>query len=207
MAGAEPKTSVEVSRLLGRLLAGDESARASIVARCLDRVTVLARRHMRGFPGVARWEQTDDVVQEVTQRLERALRTVRPRSPREFFNLCSRHIRFELIEFQRKHFGREGIGANHASPGPQTDLGRVDALAGAPADGSDDPARLARWTELHTHVDRLPDEDREVFDLIWYHDLTHANAAAVMGVSTKTVSRRWRQARLRIHHLLEDRQL
>lgn len=207
MAGAQPKTSAEVGRLLERLRHGDESARAELVARCLQRVTALARGQIRNFPGVARWEQTDDVVQEVTRRLSQALRTVRPQSPRDFFNLCSRHIRFELIELHRKHFGCEGIGANHASPGPQTDIGRGARLADAPADDSDDPQKLARWTELHRHVDRLPDDHREVFDLIWYHDLTHADAAAVMGVSTKTVSRRWREARLRMHYLLEDRQL
>ena len=45
---------------------------------------------------------------------------------------------------------------------------------------------------------------REVFELIWYQDLTHADAAAVLGVATKTIQRRWREARLQLHHLLDD---
>lgn len=64
------------------------------------------------------------------------------------------------------------------------------------ANSTHDPARLAEWTELHERVGTMPDEQREVFDLLWYDELTHDEAAEVLNVSTKTVSRRWREARL-----------
>ena len=42
---------------------------------------------LRHFPGVQRWEQTDDVVQNALVRLWNALRDVRPPSAREFAGL------------------------------------------------------------------------------------------------------------------------
>ena len=44
---------------------------------------------LRDFPGVARWEGTDDVLQNATLRLYRALKDVTPESPRSFFNLAA----------------------------------------------------------------------------------------------------------------------
>jgi RNA polymerase sigma-70 factor (ECF subfamily) len=43
-------------------------------------------------------------------------------------------------------------------------------------------------------IDHLPDEEREVFGLVRVQGLTHAEAAEVMGVSTKTVQRRLNRA-------------
>jgi RNA polymerase sigma-70 factor (ECF subfamily) len=40
---------------------------------------------------------------------------------------------------------------------------------------------------------------REVFDLVWYQGLTNAEAAEILGVSTKTVRRRWQAGCLRLH--------
>jgi hypothetical protein len=47
-----------------------------------------------------------------------------------------------------------------------------------------------------------PMEEREVFDLLWYHALTQAEAAELLQVTDRTVKRRWRSARLRLHRAL-----
>ena len=47
-------------------------------------------------------------------------------------------------------------------------------------------------------VESLNDEDREVFDLLWYQGLTQGEAAEVLGLSEKTVNRRWVAARMRL---------
>ena len=39
-------------------------------------------------------------------------------------------------------------------------------------------------------IDSLPEDEREVFDLVRIQGLTHAEAAEVLGVSPKTVQRR-----------------
>lgn len=51
-------------------------------------------------------------------------------------------------------------------------------------------------------VDKLPDEEREVFGLLWYEGLTQPEAASVLNVSLKTVKRRWQSARLLLHRAM-----
>jgi RNA polymerase sigma-70 factor (ECF subfamily) len=203
---SRPSTTARVDRLLERLIAGDAQAKAAVIERSQRRLTELARRQMHGFPAVARWEQTDDVVQGASVRLHRALEHARPPNAREFFYLAAAVIRRELIDLKRRLFGPGGVAAHHASPRPELPSGSGPDVADA-AGGTFDPAKLARWTELHEHVERLPEELREVFDLLWYDQLTHDEAAQALGVSTKTVQRRWREARLALHHLVEDGEL
>ena len=61
---------------------------------------------------------------------------------------------------------------------------------------------MVAWREFHEQVDLLPDEEREVFDLIWYQGLMHTQAAELLDVSARTVKRRWQSACLKLHHLL-----
>lgn len=174
---------------LDRLRAGDDSAREQLLSRACDRLGRLARKMLRADPRVGRWEDTDDVRQNAMLRLYRALAEVRPATPRDFFRLAALHIRRELIDLARRHYGPAGAGRHHQSF-PQ---GAPDAPE--PADTSHDPQRLAHWSEFHAAIERLPDEEREAFDLLWYHDLSQAEAAALLGVSERTLQRRWRSAR------------
>jgi DNA-directed RNA polymerase specialized sigma24 family protein len=64
------------------------------------------------------------------------------------------------------------------------------------------PDRLAAWTEFHEKVGQLPAEEQEAFHLLWYQDLKEAEAAALIGVSVRTLQRRWQSARLKLHHAL-----
>jgi RNA polymerase sigma-70 factor (ECF subfamily) len=50
----------------------------------------------------------------------------------------------------------------------------------------------------------LPEDEREVFDLVGIQGLTHAEAASVVGVSEKTVQRRLSRARLLLAERLAD---
>ncbi len=67
-----------------------------------------------------------------------------------------------------------------------------------------DPAALAEWAEFHQRVETLPLELREVVDLLWYQELTQDEAAELLGTSSKTVSRRWREARLMLAEALRQ---
>jgi RNA polymerase sigma-70 factor (ECF subfamily) len=53
-------------------------------------------------------------------------------------------------------------------------------------------------------IDGLPEDEREVFDLVGIQGLTHPEAAAVVGVSQKTVQRRLNRARLLLAERLAD---
>jgi RNA polymerase sigma-70 factor (ECF subfamily) len=53
-------------------------------------------------------------------------------------------------------------------------------------------------------IEALPEDEREVFDLVGIQGLTHAEAAAVVGVSEKSVQRRLSRARLLLAERLPD---
>jgi RNA polymerase sigma factor (sigma-70 family) len=57
---------------------------------------------------------------------------------------------------------------------------------------------------LSPSVQRLPQTEREVFDLLWYEGLTQAEAALVLGVTERTIKNRWRSAKLGLQRLLGD---
>jgi RNA polymerase sigma-70 factor (ECF subfamily) len=179
---------------LDRLQAGDESAREALLASASGRLTRLAHRMLKGHPGVRRWEETDDLLQNALVRLDRALRTVRPPTVLDFIRLAATMLRRELIDLARHYHGPMGLGTNHDSQG--------EAGPAAPHDTTHDPGRLVGWAEFHRRVEGLPPRDREVFDLIWYQGLTQVQSAVVLGVSERTVHTRWLEARLKLREAL-----
>src|SRR4051794_23130597 len=110
-----------IGQLLGRLRAGDGAARDQLLGVACRRLGPPAPQMVRNFPGVARWEGTDDVLQNATLRLCRALKDATPESPRSFLNLAAVQIRRELIDLARHHYGPHGMGAHHVSAGPSDD--------------------------------------------------------------------------------------
>jgi RNA polymerase sigma-70 factor (ECF subfamily) len=152
---------------------------------------------LRDYPRLRRWEQTGDVLQNAMLRLHRSLATVRPESPGQFYGLAATHIRRELIDLARHHFGPEGAGAHH-----HTDQPGDESLAANQQAPTSEPTTLAEWTEFHQKVQQLPDPEREVFDLLWYEGMTQVEAASVLGVTEKTIKNRWRRAKLKLKRLL-----
>jgi RNA polymerase sigma-70 factor (ECF subfamily) len=187
-------SSVYLAGCLERLRAGDANARAELLEHARGRLAELARVMFKGYARLRRWEETDDVLQGALLRLHRALQTERPETPLHFFKLAATQIRRELIDLSRHHFGALGPAAHHdsVSTAPE-ESGGADTL---------DPARLAAWTEFHQQAQALPEAEQQVFDLVWYHNLKLTEAAEVLGVSTRTVLRRWQSACLKLHEVL-----
>ncbi len=186
-------TDIRTAELRVLLARTDPEARDELLRRVQVNLRRLAHDLLRGFPSVVRWEGTDDVLQGATLRLLRALEEVTPENPRQFFGLAATMIRRELLDLARRYYGPRGLGANHRSHGGQFD-------AAAPSDS----AELDRWREFHERVAQLPDEEREIVDLLHYQELSQADAAALLGVDVRTVQRRWQRARVRLHKLLND---
>jgi RNA polymerase sigma-70 factor (ECF subfamily) len=191
-------SSVELLQpLLERAGQGDAAALDELLRRSAQRLTELARRMLRGFPGVRRWADTDDVLQNALVRLVGSLRDVTPASPREFLGLATLQIRRELIDLARHYYGPLGQGANHES---RADDSR-HPLAAGPADENNEPSSLAQWREFHEQVGALPPEEREVVSLLYYQDLPQAVAAELLSVSIRTVQRRWHSALQTLHRV------
>lgn len=187
-----------IQETLSRAVAGDEAALDALLRHNCERLTSLTRRMLGDFQRVRRWTETSDVLQNALLRLVGALRDVRPQTPREFLALAVLQIRRELLDLARKFCGPEGIGANHAS-GAGSD---AEAPAGnEKADLSNEPSSLAHWTELHRHIDELPDEEREIVGLLFYQGCSQAEAAELLQVSVRTVQRRWHDSLCKLHRV------
>jgi len=199
-----PDRTAQLQLCLDRLRGGDGSARDELLSLACERLGRLTHKMLKSYPGVGRWEQTDDVLQNAAVRLRRALTDVAPTSLRSFFNLAAVQIRRELIDLSRHYGGPQGMGAHHESHmGIEGGRSQDPSRPGIAAADTDDPARLASWTEFHGQVNGLPDEEREVFNLIWYQGMSQAEAAEVLNVTERVVKWRWRAARLRLHRALD----
>ncbi|HWE04016.1 MAG TPA: sigma-70 family RNA polymerase sigma factor [Tepidisphaeraceae bacterium] len=205
MGDREVGQTVILQRLLDRIKAGDEIARDLLLEHTCERLRRLVRVQLRGFPRVKRWDQTDDVLNDVMMRMAAALKTVPLGAPREFFALCGTQIRRQLIDLKRRYDGPEGMGRHH-----RTDIGTgAGETSGCEVvEGTDDtydPAQLALWTEFHEQVEKLPDEEREVFNLRWYEGMSVEETAEVLKISTRSVGRRWLDARIKLGRFLQGK--
>ena len=200
----QPGNTTLIQGLLDRYAAGDMSAKDELIKHSMERLRRLARKMLRENPAVRRFNETDDVLQNAMMRLHRALETVRPESKDRFVGLAATQIRRELIDLWRHHYGPQGDGANLvADPNmgdsdgvarPMYDQGVMDTSAG----------ELPRqdMERFHTAVGELPDEIREVFEKSFYLDMKQEEIAKELGVSTKTIKRRFRDAKLQLEEKL-----
>ncbi len=173
-----------------------------LLAHAGERLRRLARKMLRGWPDLRRWEQTDDLLQNALLRLHRCLAEVRPPSVADFFRLATVQIRRELLDLAKHHRGAESMAANHHTDGQGCAADDEDGPLLRQEDGSEGPTSLEQWTAFHQAVDGLPHEEQEVVGLLWYEDFTQEQAAAVLGISLRTLKRRWQSARLRLFEAL-----
>jgi RNA polymerase sigma factor (sigma-70 family) len=178
--------TVVVQRYLDELAGAPGDAPAEPIVRDLL-ASAVNRLHglcaallFRSYPRLARPPlnlQTDEMLSAVVARLLKAMREVRPPTVRQFFALANQHMRWELNDLARRL-------DNEARQ-----VGLRESLAGAPADssGSQLGADARRILEA---IEGLPDDEREIFDLVRIQGMSHPEAAEVLGVSEKTVQRR-----------------
>jgi RNA polymerase sigma factor (sigma-70 family) len=192
--------TLRIQSYLDRLRDGDETARSELLQCAVERLRKLARKMLRTYPRVRRWEETDDILQNAVLRLHRALGQIALATPRDFYRLAALNIRRELLDLAKHYYGPLGHGAKHASRGPGESSGATEPVE--QGDLSTEASRLVAWGEFHEQIGALPDEEREVFDLLWYQGLNQAMAAELLGVSERTIKRRWQAARLHLHEAL-----
>jgi len=195
---SEPSvTSEQLRDWLHCCRAGDQAARDKLITHAARRLERLTRHMLRGYAGVRRWAETDDVLQGAMLRLLRALEQVQPDNGHDFLGLATLAIRRELLDLARHFYGPQGAGAKHASHAGDNSAATPDR-----SDWTHEPSRLAEWRDFHEQVDRLPAEERDVVGLLFYQGLEQSEAAALLGVSVRTVQRRWHSALLKLHEVL-----
>ena len=193
--------SAALAECLQRLERGELSARDRIIELCSSRLHALAHRMLGRYPGVRRWEDTDDVFQNAAMRLHRALGAMQFDSPRSIMALAATQLQRELIDLARRHAGPSSYAANHGT----------NVMPQAAANGPDQyidhsPAsdtNLDRWTLFHEAIGNLPEDQREVFHLVWYLGADQKTIATLLDCSERTVKYRWRSAREAVRAALD----
>jgi RNA polymerase sigma-70 factor (ECF subfamily) len=185
---------------LARLRSGDAGAKAAVIECACERLRHLARRLLGEYPGVRRWEETDDVLQQALIRLDRALDAEQPETPAAFFGLAAVQIRRQLVDLARRYYGPQGLGSRHDTQ----DRPNGNTVGLDPVDNTAGPATMLFWAEFHEAVGELPDDERAVFDLIYYQEASQEQVGQLLGVSVRTVKRRWQSARLILHDRLRS---
>lgn len=190
--------TIRLEECIQRLNEGDSQARGDLLNMTCDRLLRLTHRIKDSYPGVGRWEQTEDVCQNASMKLYDALRDVELNDARHYFRLAAKKIRETLLDLARHYQGPLGSGANHASIPPRSPN---ESFAASPLDAGEmtnNPRQVAEWTEMHKMIEMLSDESKEMFDLLWYHEFSQEEAAKLIGLSVRQVKRRWRDAKIQL---------
>lgn len=187
---------------LARLRQGDARAQEELIAYAEARFRSLASRMLKEFPNVKRWEQTDDILQTALVKLHGALQNTKPQDRQHFLRLSTLQIRRTLVDLARHY---QGAGWKIEGNSPQD----LDATCAPRQDAerfvdTNEPSTLEDWTAFHEAVAKLPEQERDVFELLWYQGLSQLEASAVLEVTERTVRRYWTSARLRLSSLLKE---
>jgi RNA polymerase sigma factor (sigma-70 family) len=180
-------TTLAVQRYLDELagLTGESPAEpivSALLGRSVDRLHLLCSRLLhKNYPRLTRGPtnlRSEEMLSAVVERLMKAMRQVRPQTVRQFFALANKHVRWELNDLARRL----------DQQAPQAEL--RDSLQPAAAGPNSSSAAGPRTARILEAIDRLPEDEREVFELVRIQGMTHPEAAGVIGVSPKTVKRR-----------------
>jgi RNA polymerase sigma-70 factor (ECF subfamily) len=193
---AQEHTTAAVQRYLQQL--ADQSQPEPVVRALLERAAarldlLCGSLLFRSYPRLTRPPlnlQTDEMLSAVVERLLKAMREVKPGNPRQFFALATRHMRWELNDLARRL-------------DEQTRAVELrDGLVPAPESSGSVLSPSAR--RMLETIEALPEEEREVFDLVRIQGMSQPEAAEILGVSTKTVQRRLNRSLLLLSEALSD---
>ena len=188
-------TTIHVQQLLDRLASNDPQAKADLIAVTHNRLLVLTRKLLSRFPNLRTLEETQTVFNESFLRLGPALEELKPKTPQQFFSLAALQIHRVLLDLVRKLRGRgqekHPKNVSLASPDRPDDSAAFDVEQ----TGSEE-SLLGMVCDLLEAIHNLPEQERQVVELLFYQGLTQAEAGEVLGIHEDTVKRRWSRARI-----------
>jgi len=185
------ESSTNVRDLLGKVTQQEAGATDLLFQHCMERMRVLAHRLFQSRKDLHLFEESDDLLQKTLVRLHRAIQVLKPVTTRAFMTIALQNMRWALKDLSRDMHNR------------LDKLGHAKAIAKAPS-VNEEPSTLLEWTHFHDAIEKLPQEERETLDVIYYGGLSQEEAAEMLGVSTRTIKRRWRLARILLARALDN---
>lgn len=183
-----------IEACLVRLAAGDNNAWDELITHAFNRLLARCRSMVyKELPKPHPLITANAVLAEVYMRLATAMQNdkVQPTTARAFFGLAARHIRWQILDMVGK-------------PTPQpVDAEFFDALP----DGmgvSTAVEEREKWRLLCAVVDALPDDERDVFDLLWIEGLSQYEAAELLDKTRNQVDTLGRKVKVKIGTAWKD---
>jgi RNA polymerase sigma factor (sigma-70 family) len=167
-----------------------------LLARSVRRLELLCRKLLvRSYSRLTKPPvnlEPEELLSAVVERLLKAMREARPTDVRQFFALANQHIRWELNDLARRL-----DKSTRAAP-------LNEALVPAPesSGGTLSPNAIRMLDE----IERLPEQEREVFSLTRIQGMSHPEVAKLLDVSIKTVQRRLNRGVVLLTEKLADLQ-
>ncbi len=186
-----------IASCLAAFHAGDGAAKKYLISLTYERLREMTERLLRRFPLVGRRLEPEDVLHGAGDRLEQAVLSAHAETAGHFFSLAARHLRWQLIELAEK-LRKERATTFTDMEGREEATGRVEAFL------TSGPAKLDDMIEVGEQVEKLPEKERAVVDLLCFQGLGQDQAAAVLGVTTRTVKNRWRGAKALLREVMGD---
>lgn len=181
---AGPMTGPSDTELIGRIAKQDQTA-----------IEVLFGRYqVRVFRFVLRLVRSEAVAEELTNEV--------------FMEVWRNAARFE----GRSSLSSWMLGIAHnraiSSLRKRREAELDDETAGTIADDSDNPEVAAQKTDkgalLRACMERLSDEHKTIVDLVYYHEMSIAEVADVVGIPQNTVKTRMFYARKKLSEFLKE---
>lgn len=168
--------------LVERAAAGDRGAFGALLERHYDRIYRLAWRWCGSR------DRAEDIAQDVAVKLAQSIATFRGEA--RFSTWLYRLSYTTAVDHAR--------GSQRIVP---LDPSHMLALVDEPASQSPEDAVVG--ADLWRAVRTLPGQQRDAVLLVYGEDLSHAEAAGIMGCTEKTVSWHLHEARKRLRNILD----
>jgi RNA polymerase sigma factor (TIGR02999 family) len=174
----------DLTQLLHRARDGDESARDRFISLVYNELRVLARAQRRNV-SAGETVNTTALVHEAFAKLSG--RDISFADRKNYFGFAARAMRDVLVDYARARDAAKRGGGERP-----LDLNDWDQSTAMPS------VRIEEVLSLHTALDKLAKFDpdgAQVVELRYFGGLSLEEASEVIGMSTRTVKRRWTAAR------------
>lgn len=188
------ESKTDLAGLINKMKAGDDAARQELFAKAFSQLERMARKRLDQqfgrlrFRGIETGDVLNDAMVQMVKRLEQGSDLDRLSSERDFFVMVAQYIRWALLN-TAKRFAQQG-----------SELPQDDFLAGETVH----PFSLEQMSAFHAQVERLPSEQREVFELLYFCERSYEEVAELLGVHRDTVKRRYRDAKDALKSVLQE---
>src|SRR5215468_1685882 len=196
----EQRTTAAVQGFLNELAGGApaEPVVRALLNRSAGRLHLLCSTLLfQSYPRLTRPPlnlQAEEMLSAVVERLMKAMRGgeggVRPQTVRQFFALVNRHMRWELNDMARR------LDEQSVALGLQE--------SGVPAPQSSGSVISVNTRRMLEAIESLPEEEREVFELLRIQGMSKPETAEMLGVSESTVHRRLNRGLMFLEKRLVD---